>query len=55
MRGPYLEAHYIQWQSQSGTDTINNTAALCENCHRKMYVLNLEADLAKLKRNNTVG
>ena len=41
---PYLETHHIDWISQGGSDTINNTVALCPNCHRKMHVLNHEED-----------
>lgn len=41
---PYLEAHHVIWLSQDGPDTINNTVALCPNCHRKMHVLNEEED-----------
>lgn len=34
---PYLETHHIIWLSQEGEDTIENTVALCPNCHRKMH------------------
>ena len=46
---PYLECHHIEWISEGGSDTIENTVALCPNCHRKMHVLNLHQDKAKLK------
>ena len=36
---PYLECHHIEWISNGGSDTIENTVALCPNCHRKMHVL----------------
>lgn len=42
-------AHHIIWLLGGGEDTIQNTVALCPNCHRKMHVLNLEFDLQKLK------
>lgn len=45
---PYLETHHIEWLSRGGTDTIDNTVALCPNCHRKMHVLDLEEDKKKL-------
>jgi 5-methylcytosine-specific restriction protein A len=45
---PYLECHYIVWLAQGGEDTIENTVALCPNCHSKMHVLNHKADKAKL-------
>jgi 5-methylcytosine-specific restriction enzyme A len=40
----YLETHHIQWLSKEGSDTIQNTVALCPNCHKKMHVLDLQAD-----------
>ncbi|MCL2591790.1 MAG: HNH endonuclease [Defluviitaleaceae bacterium] len=45
---PYLESHHICWLSKGGEDTIQNTVALCANCHRKMHVLDLEDDKLKL-------
>jgi len=47
---PYLEVHHIIWLSQGGEDTIENTVALCPNCHRKMHILNLSSDIEKLLR-----
>lgn len=47
---PYLEAHHIIWLSKGGEDTIENTVALCPNCHRKMHALNLRQDILKLKQ-----
>lgn len=47
---PYLETHHIVWLSKDGKDIIENTVALCPNCHRKMHVLNLPADVATLKK-----
>ncbi len=46
---PFLEVHHIIWLSRGGEDTINNTVALCPNCHRKMHVLDLAADREKLQ------
>jgi 5-methylcytosine-specific restriction enzyme A len=46
---PYLETHHIFPLAEGGPDTIENVIALCPNCHRKMHVLNLPADVAKLK------
>ncbi|MDP3397077.1 MAG: HNH endonuclease [Methanoregula sp.] len=46
---PYLETHHIRWLSRGGEDVIENTVFLCPNCHRKMHVLDLPADVAKLK------
>lgn len=36
---PYLESHHIVWLSLGGEDSIENTAALCPNCHKKMHVV----------------
>lgn len=41
---PYLECHHIEWLAAGGEDTIENTVALCPNCHRKMHSLNLASD-----------
>ncbi|MCK5630643.1 MAG: HNH endonuclease [Nanoarchaeota archaeon] len=46
---PFLETHHIEWLSQGGEDSIENTVALCPNCHRKMHILNLHEDKNKLK------
>ena len=46
---PYLESHHIHRLSGGGEDTVENTVALCPNCHRKMHVLNLKVDVNKLK------
>lgn len=48
-REPYLETHHIKWLSKGGLDSIENTVALCPNCHRKMHVVGLEEDINKLK------
>jgi 5-methylcytosine-specific restriction protein A len=45
---PYLECHHIEWISKGGSDTIENTVALCPNCHRKMHEWNLKSDRDKL-------
>lgn len=47
---PYLETHHIEWLSQGGADTIENTIALCPNCHKKMHVVNDEKDKEFLKK-----
>ena len=46
---PYLEVHHIKWLMNGGSDSIENTVALCPNCHRKMHSLNLPEDVRKLK------
>lgn len=45
----YLECHHIIWL-KGGDDTIENTAALCPNCHRRMHVLNRKSDRDKLTK-----
>lgn len=46
---PYLETHHIIWLAKGGEDTVNNTVALCPNCHKKMHSLNLQSDVNLLK------
>ena len=45
---PYLEAHHIVWLSRGGDDSVENTVALCANCHRKMHILENEKDVRYL-------
>ena len=47
---PYLESHHIGWLAHGGSDTIENTVALCPNCHRKMHIVQDDRDVAVLKR-----
>ena len=47
---PYLETHHIEWLSEGGEDSIENTVALCPNCHRKQHILNLDTDTEILKK-----
>jgi 5-methylcytosine-specific restriction protein A len=47
---PYLESHHIIWLSKGGEDTVENSVALCPNCHRKMHILNLKEDRKKLNQ-----
>lgn len=51
----YLESHHIVWLSKGGADSIDNTVALCPNCHRKMHVVDDPNDVLflKNKRNST--
>ena len=46
---PYLESHHIVWLSKGGMDSIENTVALCPNCHRKMHVLSKAEDILFLQ------
>ncbi len=45
---PFLEVHHLIWLSDGGEDTIENTVALCPNCHRKMHYINCNADVLQL-------
>lgn len=45
---PFLETHHIIRLADGGADSIENTVALCPNCHRKMHILNLDEDVRKL-------
>lgn len=47
---PFLEIHHIVPLAEGGQDTVDNVAALCPNCHRRMHVLDLPADAALLKK-----
>ena len=51
---PYLETHHIVWMSRGGTDTPENTVALCPNCHRRMHVVDSKTDIRKLQSMNRV-
>lgn len=33
-----METHHVVWLSQ-GADSVDNTVALCPNCHRKMHIV----------------
>lgn len=34
---PFLEIHHLQPLAQNGPDTVENTVALCPNCHRELH------------------
>ncbi|AFU18120.1 restriction endonuclease (plasmid) [Bacillus thuringiensis MC28] len=38
----------MEWLLEGGKDTIYNTVGVCTICHRKLNVLNLHEDIAKL-------
>lgn len=50
---PYLECHHIIWLSEGGADDLQNTAALCPNCHKKMHIVNDKMDVQKLQKLNS--
>ena len=33
----YIEIHHVVPLSEGGEDSINNTVALCPNCHRALH------------------
>jgi 5-methylcytosine-specific restriction protein A len=45
---PYLESHHIKWLSKGGDDSVENTAALCPNCHKRMHVVDRHDDIQSL-------
>lgn len=47
---PYLETHHIIPLADKGSDTIENTVALCPNCHRRMHQLKDPKDIKKLQQ-----
>lgn len=50
---PYLEVHHIVPLSEGGEDSIENTVALCPNCHRKMHSLGDVKDVKYLNNINS--
>ena len=47
--GPYLETHHIEWLARGGEDSVQNTVALCPNCHRKMHIVDDPKDRELLR------
>lgn len=45
---PYLESHHLVWLSKNGPDRIENTVALCPNCHKRMHIRNDKSDIEEL-------
>jgi len=50
---PFLETHHIIWLADGGADSLENTVALCPNCHRKMHIVNDSADVKALLKKNS--
>jgi len=46
---PFLETHHVKWLSRGGKDSIDNTVALCPNCHGKMHHMDNNGDVRKLR------
>lgn len=34
---PFLEVHHVITLAEGGADTVDNTVALCPNCHRRLH------------------
>lgn len=34
---PYLEIHHVKQLADGGPDTVDNTVAVCPNCHRELH------------------
>lgn len=34
---PYLEVHHVHPLAEGGSDTVENTIAVCPNCHRNLH------------------
>ena len=34
---PYLEVHHVRHLAEGGPDTVENTVAICPNCHRRLH------------------
>lgn len=46
---PYLEVHHVRQLVDGGSDTIENTVAICPNCHRELhYGIKAHSIVAKL-------
>lgn len=52
---PYLETHHIVWLARDGADTIENTVALCPNCHRRAHVREDSEDIERMTRSASGG
>lgn len=44
----FLEAHHVIWLRDGGTPTIDNTVALCPNCHKRIHMYRDPGDTEKL-------
>lgn len=33
----FLEVHHVVWLAKRGSDTVQNAAAVCPNCHRELH------------------
>jgi predicted HNH restriction endonuclease len=51
---PFLEVHHVRWLAKGGSDCVENTVALCPNCHREIHHgIESKALVEKLYKNVT--
>ena len=48
---PFLESHHIVPVSEGGMDSVDNVAALCPNCHRRVHYLKDPKDVEIICKN----
>lgn len=46
---PFLHSHHIDYLSEGGLDTIDNSIAVCPNCHTQIHELGTKNDKEKLQ------
>jgi len=44
----YIEVHHVIPLSEGGEDSVNNTVALCPNCHRKLHYAGNKEELRQI-------
>ncbi|TDA69847.1 HNH endonuclease signature motif containing protein, partial [Halomonas marinisediminis] len=47
---PFLEVHHLIRLKDGGPDTVENCAALCPNCHRKLHYSSEKTSLTEYLR-----
>lgn len=47
---PFLHVHHIEYLANGGHDTIENSIAICPNCHYRIHKLELNEDKEKLTK-----
>jgi 5-methylcytosine-specific restriction enzyme A len=45
---PFLHCHHVVWLARGGPDIIQNTVAICPNCHERMHQLDRKSDVKLL-------
>jgi 5-methylcytosine-specific restriction protein A len=44
---PFLEVHHLRSLAENGSDTVENSVAVCPNCHREMHYGSHRVEVAK--------